>query len=166
MNKRTRNIAIIGMLVAMAMVISYIESQIVISQIVPGIKLGLTNIVVLIALYRIDTKTAIGINVIRIILVAFTFGNMFSLAYSLAGGLLSIVVMIAGKTLNKLSIITVSILGAIFHNIGQIIVAMFVLETVSIAYYLFVLWIAGIFTGVIVGIVSGIIVNRIPDLKE
>lgn len=164
-NTYTKKIAIRALLIAMAMVLSYIEAQFQLSGIVPGMKLGLTNMVVMVALYKISEKEAIIINIIRIVLVGFTFGNTFSLIYSLAGGLLSGLVMILLKHFSKASIVTVSVVGGICHNIGQIIVAMIVLETTSIVYYLLVLWITGIVAGVIVGLVSGIVVKRLPDIR-
>ena len=160
-----KKVAVRALLIALAMVLAYIESMFQISAMVPGMKLGLTNIVVMVALYKIDEKEAIIINIVRILLVGFTFGNMFSLAYSMAGGILSGAVMIAMKKMTKASIVTVSLLGGIFHNVGQIIVAMIVLQTHSLLYYLLVLWITGIVSGIVVGLLSAQIVKRLPDIK-
>ena len=157
-----RKIAIRSLLVALAMVLSYIESQIPVGTMVPGMKLGLTNLVVMVALYRVDEKEAIIINVIRILLVGFTFGNLFSIAYSLSGGILSGMVMILLKKTNKVGMTTVSVAGGISHNVGQIIVAMIVMETSAILYYLLVLWITGLFAGVIIGLLSAESVKRLP----
>lgn len=153
-------IAVHAMLVALAMVFSWLEA--LIPYPIPGAKLGLTNVVVLVALYRISAKDALGINLLRIVLVGFTFGNMFSLVYSLAGGLLSGVTMIGMKKTEKFSVTAVSIAGGIFHNIGQILVAMYVLETSAIVTYLPVLWITGIIAGIVVGILGGLAINRLP----
>ena len=101
----------------------------------------------------------------RILLVGLTFGNMFSLAYSMAGGILSGAVMIAMKKMTRASMVTVSLLGGIFHNVGQIIVAMIVLQTHSVLYYLLVLWITGIVSGIVVGLLSAQIVKRLPDIE-
>ena len=162
----TKKIAIRAVLIAIALVLSYVESQFSLFLFVPGMKIGLTNIVVLVALYTLSIRDAIIINLIRIIIVGFTFGNMFSLMYSLAGGLLSLMVMIILKQIAHASIVTVSIAGGISHNIGQIIVAMIVMETNSIAYYLVVLWISGIVAGIIVGALSTAIINRLPNLEK
>lgn len=156
-------IAIRSSMIALAMVVAYLESMIPVSMLVPGMKLGLTNVVVLFALYKFNEKEAIVINLIRIVLVGLTFGNTFSMIYSLAGGLLSGAVMIIMKKTKRVSMITVSVLGGVFHNVGQILVAMFVLDTTAVGYYLLVLWFSGIIAGVVVGIVSSIIVKRIPD---
>lgn len=161
----TRKISIYGLLVALAMVLSWIESRFGFTMMVPGMKLGLTNLVVLLALYKIGYKDAIIINFIRILLVSMTFGNMFSFFYSLAGGLLSGIVMIILKKTDKVNLVTVSVMGGIFHNVGQILVAMVVMNTVHIAYYLAVLWVSGIVAGVIIGILSAQIVRRIPELN-
>lgn len=161
----TRKISIYGLLVALAMVLSWIECRFGFTMMVPGMKLGLTNLVVLLALYKIGYKDAIIINFIRILLVSMTFGNMFSFLYSLAGGLLSGIVMIILKKTDKINLVTVSVVGGIFHNVGQIIVAMVVMNTVHIAYYLAVLWVSGIVAGVIIGILSAQIVRRIPELN-
>jgi len=160
----SKTIAIRGLLIALAMVLSWIEARFAFAMMVPGMKLGLTNIVVLVALYKLSEKDAIFINVVRILLVGITFGNMFSFMYSLAGGVLSCVVMIIAKKYVKLSMITVSVLGGVFHNVGQIIVAMVVMNTVHVVYYLAILWVSGIVAGIVVGVLSGQVVKRIPDL--
>lgn len=158
----TKKIAVRALLVALAMVLSYIESQIQFLTMVPGMKLGLTNLVVMVALYKINEKEAIIINIVRIFLVGFTFGNLFSIMYSLAGGILSGVVMILLKKTKKVSMTTVSVAGGVFHNVGQIIVAMIVMETNAILYYLLVLWITGVFAGIIIGVLSAEVVKRLP----
>ena len=157
----SRKIALRGVLVALAMIFSYVES--LVPYPVPGIKLGLTNVVVLFALYKIGTKDAIAINIVRIVLVGLTFGNMFSLIYSLAGGILSAIVMIVMKRTEKFSIAAVSIAGGIMHNVGQIVVAMFVLKTKAIAFYLPFLWISGIVAGVVIGLIGKAVIARIPQ---
>lgn len=158
----TQWIAVTALLIALAMVLSYIESQIQFVSIVPGIKLGLTNLVVMVALYRISEKEAIVINLVRIILVGMTFGSMFSLLYSMAGGILSGLVMILMKRWGKVTMTTVSMAGGIAHNVGQILVAMVVLQTQAMLYYLLVLWVTGIGAGIIIGLVSAQIVKRLP----
>ena len=160
--KSIRDITLRALLVALAMVLSWIEAQIHLSVMVPGMKIGLTNLVVMVALYKMSEKDAIFINVIRILLVSITFGNMFSFMYSLAGGLLSGIVMIILKKTGKLSMTFVSVAGGIAHNIGQIIVAMFVMKTTALLYYLMVLWASGIVAGIVIGVVSAEVVRRIP----
>ncbi|MBQ1607524.1 MAG: Gx transporter family protein, partial [Lachnospiraceae bacterium] len=106
-------------------------------------------------------RDAFTLSLVRVLLVGFTFGNMAMMLYSLAGALLSFVAMIIGKRTNLFSAIGVSVLGGVFHNVGQIIVAMFVLETASLVYYLPFLVVIGTITGIIIGIISGMIVQRL-----
>lgn len=164
MRNATQKIALRAMLVAVAFVLAWLEAQIPTFIAVPGVKLGLTNLVVLVALYKLGWKDALVINVIRIVLVGFTFGNMFSLMYSLAGGLLSGVGMIVLKELLKARLVTVSVVGALLHNLGQLIVAMIVLDTSSLFYYLVVLWIAGAAAGTFLGLICVPIVKNIKKI--
>lgn len=161
---KVKKIALFGMLVALAFTLSYFESLIPFNFGIPGVKLGLANLVVVVALYIMKPGEAFAIAMIRIFLAAMTFGNFYSLAYSLCGGILSFIVMLAAKK-TKLSVIGVSILGGICHNIGQIIVAAFIMETGRIAYYLPVLLVAGLITGMLLGIVSKLVINRFEKVK-
>ena len=163
--KKGKNIALFGMMVALAFTFSYLESLIPFNFGIPGVKLGLANLVVVVALYTMKPGEAFFIAVVRIFLAGLTFGNVYSLAYSLCGGILRFAVMaLLRKT--KLSIIGVSMMGGICHNIGQIIVAAIVMETARIAYYLPVLLAAGLITGLILGIVSKLITERVDKIKK
>ncbi len=157
-----KKIAFYGLLIALAFVLSYIESLIPVFVAIPGAKLGLTNLVVLVALERFGKKDAFIINMIRILLVGFTFGNTFSLLYSFAGGILSFLIMILLKKTKKFSPVGISVSGGVGHNMGQIIVAAFVLESGALIYYLPFLLIIGTIAGVIIGILSAEILNRLP----
>ncbi|MBQ3797333.1 MAG: Gx transporter family protein [Butyrivibrio sp.] len=161
----TRKIATYGMMVALALIMSYIEAQIPAFVAVPGMKLGLTNIVVVVALYLIGPKSAMFINVIRIILVSLLFGNTMSFAFSIAGGMISTVVMLFLKKIDRFGVIGVSAAGGISHNIGQILVAMVLLHTSAIAWYLPILWISGIVSGIVIGVISGIVTNRLKTIS-
>lgn len=163
MKHRTRQVADYGLLVALALVLSYLESLVPAFFAVPGMKLGLTNVVVLIALYRMGWKQALTINFVRILLVSMTFGNAFSLFYALGGGILSGLAMILLKKTDKFSMLGVSVAGGVFHNVGQILVAMAVLETWRIVSYLLVLWISGIAAGAVIGIISFETIKRLPE---
>ena len=154
-------IAYWGVFLALALVCSYVESLIPISFGIPGVKLGLTNIVLM--LYTIGAKDAILISVLRIILAGFMFGNAFSIIYSLAGGILSFVVMLLLKNTGKLKILSISTAGGISHNVGQLIVAALVVENYNILFYVPVLIIAGIITGFLIGLLAGEIVLRIGN---
>ena len=158
-----KKIAFYGLLIALAFVLSYIESLIPVFIAIPGAKLGLTNLVVLIALERFGKKDAFIINMIRILLVGFTFGNTFSLLYSFAGGSLSFLIMILLKKTKKFSLVGISVSGGVGHNIGQIMVAAFVLESKALIYYLPFLLIIGTSAGVIIGILSAEILKRLPN---
>ncbi len=160
MNK-TRRIALYGVLAALAMIMSYIEMQIPAFFAVPGMKLGLTNIVVLVALYKFGDKSAIAINIVRIILISTLFGTVMSFAFSFVGGMLSTFVMILLKKTDKFSTIGVSVAGGLTHNIGQILVAMALLNTQAIAWYLPILWITGIGSGLVIGIIGAIVCSKI-----
>lgn len=161
MNGKSKKVALFAMNVALAFVFSYLESLIPFNFGIPGIKLGLANLVVVTALYTVGEKQAFVISVIRIILSGLTFGGVFSLVYSLAGGILSFVAMLLAKKCRALSVTGVSIIGGSLHNIGQLIAAAIVMQTASIAYYLPVLLLSGAVTGAVIGVVSNLIINRL-----
>ena len=150
----TKRIANSAMLVALALIFSYVEVLIPFSFGIPGIKLGLANLVVVIGLFILKPSEVFGILLTRIILVAFLFGNMSSLIYSLSGGILSFCVMLLLKRCKGFSITGISIAGGISHNIGQLVVAAIVVEAVSVFYYMPVLMISGLVTGMLIGIVG------------
>lgn len=165
MNNKAKKTALFGMMVALAFTFSYLESLILFDFAIPGVKLGLANLVVVTALYIMKPREAFVIAVIRIFLAGLTFGNVYSIAYSLCGGLLSFAVMwLAKKT--KLSVIGVSMLGGICHNIGQIAVAAVVMGTVRIVYYLPVLLISGLVTGLLLGVVAKLVINRFEKIMR
>lgn len=165
-SRHTRSIAIFGLLVAVAMVLSWLEAQLVPFIPFPGVRLGLTNLVVLVALYKLGEKEAIGLNLVRILLVGLSFGNAFSLMYSLAGGLLSGLVMLLLKKTNRFNIVTVSVAGGIFHNVGQLLVAAAVLGSGAVLYYLVILWISGIIAGAFIGLICAELLKRLPDFFD
>ena len=159
---KTKKTAVCGVLTALAFILSYVESLVPAFFAVPGMKLGLTNLVVLAALYIMDKKTAFVINVVRIILVSFTFGSMFSMLYSLSGGILSFVVMSLLYSSKKFGIIGVSVAGGVAHNLGQIITACFVLSTGYVMYYFPVLCISGTLAGCVIGLIGGLVLSKLP----
>ena len=157
--------AYFGVFTALALIFSYVETLIPIHIGIPGVKLGLANLVVVIALYRIGVKEAYVLSIVRVILAGFLFGNLFAILYSLAGGLLSLTVMAFLKKTDKFSVLGVSMAGGVFHNIGQLIMATIVLESLSITYYLPVLMISGIVTGLLIGIVANEMLKRVRSLQ-
>lgn len=160
-NKR---IAFLGLFVALAFVLSYIEYLLPLNIGIPGAKIGIANLAVMVTLYTVGEKSAIALSVVRVVLVGLTFGNISMMMYSLAGATLSLLVMLIAKRIGKLSMTGVSVLGGVFHNIGQIIVAMLVLETESLFYYLPFLIVVGTITGVVIGIVSNLITVRVKKV--
>ena len=158
---KASKVAQYGLLTALALVLSWVESLLPPLG-VPGVKLGLPNLAVVFALYRLGCKDACVISLVRVALVALLFGNGAALAYSVAGAALSLALMGLLKKTGKFSSIGVSVAGGVAHNAGQILVAMAMLETARLAWYLPVLWISGTVAGVLVGIVSGVLVKRVP----
>ena len=156
-----KQVARYALLVALAMVLSWLESLIVFPGLLPGMKVGLTNLVVIFALYRMSLRDAAAISLVRVLLVSMTFGNAYSFAYSLAGAVLSLAVMAGLKKLDKFSILGVSIAGGVCHNMGQLLVAMAVLGTARLGWYLPWLLVSGVAAGTAIGAVGGLVVNRI-----
>lgn len=166
MNNRisTKKIASCGVLTALAMIFSYIESVIPIPIPVPGIKLGVANIAVITILYVLGVKEAIVINLLRIALTALLFGNVNSFLFSISGAVLSLTIMIIMKKLDFFSCIGVSVCGGVMHNVGQIIAAVFIMGSEAIVLYLPVLIVSGVFTGVVIGVVSGIVAKHVKKV--
>ncbi|MBP3781616.1 MAG: Gx transporter family protein [Butyrivibrio sp.] len=161
---KTKRIAFLGLFVALAFVLSYIEFMLPLNIGIPGAKIGIANLVVMVTLYTVGEKNAIALSIIRVVLVGLTFGNISMMMYSLAGAALSLFAMLLARKIGKLSMTGVSVLGGVFHNVGQIIVAMLVLETKSLLYYLPFLIIVGTITGIVIGIVSSLITVRVKKV--
>ncbi len=145
----------------MALICSYVESLIPFYFGVPGVKLGLANLVVVLLLYAMGAKEALTVSVLRIVLAGFLFGNMFSIWYSLAGGLLSFFVMWLLKKCGKFGVLPISVSGGIFHNVGQLIVAAIVVENYNVFYYMPILLVAGLVTGALIGVAAQEMILRI-----
>ena len=158
---RNKKIATSALMIALAMILSFVESQIPSFFPIPGIKLGLANIAVIFALYRLSIKDAIVVSLIRVVVVSTLFGTSLTLAYSLSGAVLSLLIMVLLKKSERFSIVGVSVAGGISHNIGQIIMAIILMHNSVISYYLPFLIISGIVTGVVIGLVSAKIVERV-----
>ena len=158
-------VAYLGVFTALALIFSYVETLIPIQFGIPGVKLGLANLIIVIALYRMKLSEAYLLSIVRVLLAGFIFGNYFSIIYSLAGGLLSLTVMALLRKKGGFSVIGVSIAGGVFHNIGQLIIASVIVETFSVMYYVPVLLIAGLVTGLLIGIASDGMLNRLANLE-
>jgi len=155
-------VAYFGVFTALALIFSYVETLIPINFGIPGVKLGLANLVIVIALKLTEVYL---LSVVRVLLSGFIFGNYFSIIYSLAGGLLSLTVMALLKKSKGFSVMGISVAGGVFHNVGQLIVAMLVVETFSVGYYFSVLLVAGLITGLVIGIVSAEMLKRIKNIQ-
>ena len=154
--------AFCGLMLALALIASYVESLIPVPIPVPGIKLGVANSIVLILLYYTNVKTAWGISVARVVLSGFLFGSLSSILYSLSGAILSLLVMTLIKKRDCFTMTGVSVAGGVSHNIGQLIMAFLVLESSALWYYLPILLLSGCVTGGLIGILGKEIFKRMP----
>ena len=160
-NKSTaKKTALWGVLVALGLVFGYVEHLVPLPVGIYGIKLGLSNLVTLIALYVLGSHAAIYINLIRIFLSSLLFGNSVSLAYSLAGGLFAVMIMIIAKKFWNFGTVGVSVLGGLTHNLAQLVVAIFMVDSLKIAFYLPVLLTAGALTGFLIGTCAFLIIKN------
>lgn len=155
------NLAHLGFFSALAIILGYVESLLPVFSGIPGIKLGLANLAILFMLKRYSFKEAACVSIVRILVIGFMFGNLFSILYSLAGAALSLTAMTLLKKRTDFSLIGISIAGGITHNIGQLIVAMIVVESTSLIVYAPALLISGIITGLLIGIVTTEVHKRI-----
>lgn len=162
-----KNLVLFAILVALASVFGWLESMLPnpLEAIAPGLKLGLANIVVLIALYRLGAGAAASVSLLRVLLTAFTFGSLSSLMFSLTGAVLSLLIMILLKSLRLFSPIGISTAGGVAHNLGQIAVACLTLGQ-NLIYYLPFLLLCGIFSGIFIGILGALILKRLPTQRE
>ena len=163
----SKKVAMAGMFTALAMIFSYVEVLIPINFGIPGMKLGLANLVVVVSLYTMGAPMAFAISMIRIMLVSMTFGSLSAMLYSMAGGLLSFAGMVLLIKIRNLSVVGISVVGGVLHNVGQILVAIAVVENINLISYLPPLLIAGTITGMLIGIVASQVIPRIrPILKQ
>lgn len=158
-------VAYFGVFSALALIFSYVETLIPFHIGIPGVKLGLANLIIVIALYKMRLPEVFLLSIVRVLLSGFLFGNYFSIIYSLAGGILSLCVMAALKKAGGFSVMGISIAGGVFHNIGQMVVAMMVVETFSVIYYVPVLLVAGMITGLIIGIAANEMLKRLANIQ-
>ncbi|MDO4333478.1 MAG: Gx transporter family protein [Eubacteriales bacterium] len=162
-----KKIAVLSMLTGFALMLSYVESLIPLTPGIPGIKLGLANLAVVLCLYLYDWKDALMVNVARVLLASFLFGNLYVVLYSLAGALASFAAMAAAKRAACFSMIGVSVCGGVFHNAAQLLVATAVVRTIQVVWYLPWLLIAGCVTGMLIGLTAMEVLKyvRISDWK-
>lgn len=161
MRSKLKNIALLGILTSVALVLSYLEAILPpVWAAVPGIKMGFPNIIIIFVLYRFGIKESAMVSFIRILIVALLFGNVMTLAYSFAGAFLSIVLMSICKKTKVFSVVGTSIVGGVAHNLGQILVAIVLFDTVQIGYYMAVLAVTGTIAGVFVGIAGALLLKK------
>ena len=162
---RTKKLALSAILAAMAMILSYIEALFPLPVPVPGIKIGLANLVILIAIYRLGFKYAFTINCVRIFTTGLLFTGLFGALYSFAGGVLSIIVMYALYRTNLFSMVGISMAGGVAHNLGQLITACIIMSNVKLMSYFAILLFAGVGSGILMGIVAYYVYGKLPHLK-
>lgn len=166
MKIKTKKITVLALFSAVAIIFSYIEAILPpIWSAIPGIKVGLSNIVTVALLYKFSLKEAAIVAFIRIIIIALLFGNVMTLIYSIAGFVLSVTIMAILKRTSLFSTVGVSIAGGVFHNLGQIIVAMILLQTKEIGYYMIVLAITGTVAGILIGIAGNFMLKYSNKLR-
>ena len=163
MANKSKTVAFVGACTALALILAYVEALLPpLFPAVPGMKMGLPNIVIVFLLYRRGPIFAGTVSLLRILLVSLLFGNVMALLYSLAGGALSLLVMALLRRLRVLSTVGVSVAGGVSHNIGQILMAMLVLETAELGYYLAVLTVTGTVAGILIGLCGALLIKHIP----
>lgn len=154
-------VALYGILIALAMIFSFVETLIPVPMPVPGMKLGLANLVTITGLYLVGIPGTVCITIFRVVLVGLTFGNPYSMLYGLAGSVLSLAVMVPAKKFRWFSVVGISILGGVFHNIGQVTFAAFVVRTAGVYVYLPALLAGGCAAGLVIGVLGGIMTDRL-----
>lgn len=164
--ERARKVALYGILIALAMIMSFVESLIPIPIPVPGVKLGLANLVTVTGLYLVGIPGTICITLLRVLLVGLSFGNPYSMIYGLSGSFLSLFIMSLAKKHHWFSHVGISILGGIFHNIGQITFAALIVQTAGVYFYLPALLAAGCVSGTIIGVLGGIMTERLTKFTK
>lgn len=158
----TQKTALTALMAALALIFSYIEVLIPFNFGVPGIKLGIANLIIIVTLYYIGPKYALAVNVMRVLVAGLLFNGLFGAAYSLAGALISFLVMLLLKKTKIFSVVGVSMAGGVAHNLGQILVAAFLVSNIKIFVYFPVLIISGVISGTLIGILSYLILKRLP----
>ena len=160
--KRT---SLCGLLTAMMLVLGFIESMIPVAAGIPGIKLGLSNGVLMFALYMLDAPTAFVLMIVKVVLSGLMFGGVSAMLYAMAGGVLSMITMILLKKL-KFHILVVSMFGAVMHNVGQVLMAILIVNTPQLVYYMAVLMLVGLGTGAVTGIAANTTIKHIKKLSK
>lgn len=166
MKRKTKRIATLGLCTALALVFAYVEALLPpLFSAIPGIKLGLPNIVVIFVLCRYGAGSAFAVSLVRVAAVSLLFGNPVTFAYSVSGAVLSLLVMILLRRVNLFSAVGVSVAGGVFHNVGQILMAILLLGTAELGYYLAVLALSGTVSGIFVGVCGALAHKKLPKFS-
>lgn len=163
--ERLRRMTTLSLLFALAMIFSFVESRLPTFIPIPGVKLGLCNVVIIFTLLKLGAPAAIAVSLLRVLLSSMLFGNAAAFFYSLAGAILSLAVMILLLRLRFFSAVGISVLGGVMHNIGQLLMAWILLGTAGVMYYLPVLLIAGVIAGALIGLLSAYLHKRAENWK-
>lgn len=164
---KTKKLTFLALSICLALILSYIEAILPpLSAQVPGIKMGLCNIIIVFVLYRYSLKEAAVVSIIRLVLSTLLFSNPVTFVYGAAGAVLSLIVMALFKKLGFLSTVGVSVLGAVCHNLGQIIVAMFFLRTKEIGYYMIILTLTGTIAGILIGLCAAYLISALRKMSD
>lgn len=163
--EKIRRMTTLSLLFALAMIFSFVESRLPTFIPIPGVKLGLCNVVIIFTLLKLGAPAAIAVSLLRVLLSSILFGNAAAFFYSLAGAILSLAVMILMKHFRIFSAVGISVLGGVMHNIGQLLMAWILLGTAGVMYYLPVLLISGVIAGALIGLLSAYLAKRAENLK-
>ena len=163
--EKIRRMTTLSLLFALAMIFSFVESRLPTFIPIPGVKLGLCNVVIIFTLLKLGAPAAIAVSLLRVLLSSILFGNAAAFFYSLAGAILSLAVMILMKRFRIFSAVGISVLGGVMHNIGQLLMAWILLGTAGVMYYLPVLLISGVIAGALIGLLSAYLAKRAENLK-
>ena len=158
---KTHRITLLAMLIAISILFGYLEAILPLLIAIPGIKLGLANIPIMFAVYKMRPLDVFLISIVRVVILSLTFRNMLAFLFSLSGAIFSISIMLLFKQSKFFSVTGVSIAGGVAHNMGQIIMAALILQIPGLLYYFPLLIIAGIITGIIIGLISGLLIERV-----
>ncbi len=154
-------VTLIAIFSTIALMFSYLEVIFPISVGIPGVKIGIANLVIILAMYHLETKDAFGINILRVVLAGLLFGGFFVMIYSMSGAILSFLAMYIFKKINKFSIIGISMTGGVFHNLGQLILATFIMSDLKMFFYFPVLLFSGMITGILIGFVANALSGKV-----
>ena len=161
MKIKAKKLTVVALSVALAMIFSFVESQIPPLAMVPGVKIGLANIVTVFLLYTLGVPEAILVSLIRVLLSSLLFGNLTSFIYSITGAVVSFIAMLIAKNLTPFGKVGVSVIGAIMHNAGQVAAACLVMGTAALAVYFIPLILTGTVSGIVIGAIAGIVAARV-----